>query len=222
MPAVESATLRDGSGRFVRGHPSVRPIVKRLTKTCLVCGASFYTYPSVIKSQHGKYCSKGCADAAKSYSHANAGSFKKGMIPWHKGKVMSLDYRERCHRAQQGKKMSIEARRRISESKKGEKSPLWKGGVSGNNLLEREGVEFRLWREAIFTRDAWCCQKCGRKGVTLHPHHIESFASCLELRFAVDNGITLCRECHQEFHKRFGAGGNTREQLKEYLGGCFI
>ena len=97
---------------------------------------------------------------------------------------------------------SIETRKKLSESNKGEKSYRWKNGVTPENRRIRHSIEFRLWREAVFARDNWTCQKCMRRGsIILHPHHIKSFAKYPELRFAIENGITLCIKCHNLIHK---------------------
>lgn len=53
----------------------------------------------------------------------------------------------------------------------------------------------RLWREAVFARDNWTCQKCKIMGGELNPHHIKNFAECPELRTSIENGITLCEKC---------------------------
>jgi len=36
-------------------------------------------------------------------------------------------------------------------------------------------------------------------------------------RTSIDNGITLSKEVHKEFHKRYGIKNNTREQLEEFI-----
>ena len=100
----------------------------------------------------------------------------------------------------------------------GSLNSMWKGGISHPNRLIRAGKNFRLWREAVFARDNWTCQKTETKGGKLHPHHIQNFAQFPELRFAIDNGITLSEKAHKEFHKIYGKNNNTREQLEEFLG----
>jgi len=93
----------------------------------------------------------------------------------------------------------------------------WKGGTVSENKKIRCSMEFRLWREAVYARDNWICQRCKEKGKYLHPHHIKNFAQYPELRFIIDNGITLCKDCHIEFHKKYGQMNNTRKQLEKFV-----
>lgn len=148
----------------------------------------------------------------------------KASIIAHKGKKWSLESRKKLSESRKGmvsgmkgKVMSIETRKKLSVAHKGCKSYLWKGGVSNKNSSIRNGVEFRLWRESVFTRDDYTCKKCGQKGGKLNPHHIFNFSTYLDLRFAIDNGITLCKKCHREFHKIYGIKNNTKGQLEEFL-----
>lgn len=113
----------------------------------------------------------------------------------------SFKHRERIGRAQVGRKHSEETRRKMSEAHLGDKAPGWKGGVTPRNRLIRGTIELRLWREAVFARDNWTCQECGRRGDRLNAHHIKPFAEYPELRTSIDNGVTLCRVCHIELHK---------------------
>ena len=98
-----------------------------------------------------------------------------------------------------------------------EKNAAWKGGISAESERIRGGIEFRLWREAVFARDNWTCQKYGIRGCKLVAHHIKNFADYPELRFAIDNGITLSEKAHNEFHKKYGKKNNNEEQLKRFL-----
>jgi hypothetical protein len=103
---------------------------------------------------------------------------------------------------------------------KGEKNPFWKGGKLKEYPLYvqlRKSLEAKLWKKAVLQRDNFTCQKCGQYGGILVAHHIFNFADFPELRFAIDNGITLCKECHNLFHRKYGKNNNTRSQLEEFL-----
>jgi len=96
-----------------------------------------------------------------------------------------------------------EIRKKIAESKKGELNPNWKGGISPENILIRNSAQGRLWTISVFKQDNYTCQECGArngngKAVVLNAHHIKPFALFPELRFAIDNGVTLCFECHKK------------------------
>lgn len=70
----------------------------------------------------------------------------------------------------------------------------------------------------MFSRDGNICQKCEEKRVKkLVAHHILNFSSHITLRFAIDNGITFCRECHKKFHKQYGFRNNNKEQVYEFI-----
>lgn len=117
------------------------------------------------------------------------------------------------HSEETKRKMSID---RMGK-RLGEKNSAWKGGVTTENHIIRNSVEFRLWREAVFARDNWVCQKTKIRGVKLHAHHIQNFAQFPELRFAIDNGVTLSKEAHRQFHHEYGNKNNTKEQMNEFL-----
>ena len=92
---------------------------------------------------------------------------------------------------------SIETRRILSDMNKGEKSHLWRGGVTPLNMKVRESLEYRLWRSAVLERDNYTCKCCGVRGGRLNADHIKPFSLYPELRFDVDNGRTLCEDCHK-------------------------
>ena len=80
--------------------------------------------------------------------------------------------------------------------KSGEKSIFWKGGVSSENELARKSPEYKMWRTSVFTRDNYTCVHCGKKGGRLQADHIKPFSKYKELRFDLNNGRTLCVQCH--------------------------
>lgn len=91
------------------------------------------------------------------------------------------------------------------------------GGITSTNDKVRKSLEYKLWRTSVFERDNFVCQKCKKSGRRLIGHHINNFAEKEELRLAIDNGCTLCKEHHIEFHKKYGKKNNTREQLEEFF-----
>ena len=103
-----------------------------------------------------------------------------------------------------GRQYSVEHRRKIGESRSGEKSNFWRGGVTPINNKIRSSLEYRLWRDSVFKRDNYTCVWCDIKfvkGVTgdvkFQVDHIKPFSQYPELRFAIDNGRTLCLPCHK-------------------------
>jgi hypothetical protein len=116
-----------------------------------------------------------------------------------KGKISSpLTVFQKGHKINLGKKYSLEHRKKLSDAKKGDKTNLWRGGVSTINRIIRNSLEYRLWRESVFKRDNYTCVWCGQLRGQIEADHIKPFAYYPELRFAIDNGRTLCRACHQK------------------------
>lgn len=65
----------------------------------------------------------------------------------------------------------------------------------------RRSGEYSSWRTAVFERDDYTCVKCGHRGGELNAHHIKPFAKYPDHRLDIDNGVTLCKECHKLVHK---------------------
>jgi hypothetical protein len=74
----------------------------------------------------------------------------------------------------------------------GEKNHRWRGGITPEIVKLRNSEEAIAWRDAIFKRDNYTCQICGKRGGTLTAHHIYPWSKHPELRFDLINGITVC------------------------------
>ena len=145
------------------------------------------------------------------------------------GKHHSEETRKKLSEAQKrnpsrgmlGKRHTKETCKKLSTIHKGknagEKSHLWKGGITSENKKQRNSLEFKAWRNSVFERDDFTCQKFNVRGGKLVSHHIKNFAQFPELRFSVDNGITLSERAHIDFHKKYGKSNNTKSQLQEFL-----
>ena len=99
----------------------------------------------------------------------------------------------------------------------GEKNGFWKGGVTPEIIKLRTSTENDNWRNEVFIRDNYTCQKTGIRGGKLVVHHILNFSSYPDLRFDINNGITLSEKSHIDFHNKYGRINNTRKQLEEFL-----
>lgn len=77
------------------------------------------------------------------------------------------------------------------------------GKIRGGSGSQRNMPEYIEWRTAVFERDNYTCQSCGAKG-RMNAHHIKSWSSFPELRFDINNGITLCFDCHAKEHPHIG------------------
>jgi hypothetical protein len=104
--------------------------------------------------------------------------------------------RRKISLAHKGKTLSEDHRRKLSLAHRGEKSILWKGGLTDINQRLRHSLDYRLWRKAVLERDGNMCVWCKSKS-NLEADHIKPFSTHPELRFAIDNGRTLCQQCHR-------------------------
>ena len=126
----------------------------------------------------------------------------KGRLPWNKGigvkqncKICSQSFTTSPSNIKRGNG-NFCSRSCFFKSNRGINNPSWKGGITPINEKIRKSPEYIIWREAIFIRDNYTCIWCGQLGGELHADHIKPFAFFPELRFAIDNGRTLCKQCH--------------------------
>jgi len=112
-------------------------------------------------------------------------------------------------RAYTGFKHSQETRQYLSEFWLGRPKPwlvgdsnhFWRGGVYQQHRREKDrlmhSLAYKNWRRAVFKRDGYCCTECATTH-NLHAHHIKPYRDFVELALEIDNGQTLCLECHKK------------------------
>lgn len=97
--------------------------------------------------------------------------------------------------------MLIERSKRISAGLQGIPYEEWKDFIYNQND-ERLSLEARQWRSDVLERDNNTCQICYQHGGDLNAHHIRRWIDYPELRYDIDNGITLCVDCHFETYNK--------------------
>lgn len=73
----------------------------------------------------------------------------------------------------------------------------WKGGRTSEARALKNSKEYKAWRRAVFSRDDYTCQECRKRGGYLHAHHLKPKSLFASLIFVVENGQTLCEDCHR-------------------------
>lgn len=85
-------------------------------------------------------------------------------------------------------------------------------------ITQRNYPEYFVFVNKVLERDKYTCQCCGKKHCTFEVHHLDGYDWCVDGRTDDTNGITLCQNCHANFHYVYGRGMNTKEQFEEWLG----
>lgn len=141
---------------------------------CLTCNKEFYREPCSIKKGYIKFCSLSCRRHTK-IAKEKMSIIKIGKHPWNYNLNKKIDNRLDYERPTKFKSY----------------------GKTDKNILIRKSLDMKIWIKNIFERDNYTCQICKKIGGILNAHHIKSFSKYPEYRFDIDNGITLCLECHR-------------------------
>ena len=72
------------------------------------------------------------------------------------------------------------------------------------------------WSWKVRERDNHKCVICGKTEGVMHAHHLNAKTLFPKQSLDVNNGVTLCQNCHIDFHTSYGAGSNTKEQFEEF------
>jgi DNA-binding CsgD family transcriptional regulator len=111
-----------------------------------------------------------------------------------------------------------------SKNQFGDKNGHWKGGIKSIYDRFRGLKTYWAWRTAVLTRDFNKCTKCNSTN-KLHAHHLITLKALIleyciinskeinkldysdltnDFFYSLDNGLTLCEDCHKAWHKEHG------------------
>lgn len=100
-------------------------------------------------------------------------------------------------------------------------------GIKNNKYIDGRSLftsslrnlnKYKKWRTEVFKRDNYTCQECGKTKCYLEAHHkitvskiiekykIKSIKELLKcsLMWKINNGVTLCKSCHNKAHPEKG------------------
>ena len=153
-----------------------RKVVKiRLKKNCKICSMEFLIYP--CKKNTALYCSKKCKD-------------------------FSLIGKKRPDIFKIQKERHLEGKLKIAQ--KGEKSYNW---IEDRTQLKKSDdrrfdTEYKYWTFKVKERDGGKCKIYNKDcNGRLEVHHILNWVNYSELRYEINNGITLCHAHHPRGRK---------------------
>ena len=84
-----------------------------------------------------------------------------------------------------------------------------------SNEFSKNSPEYKEWRDKVIERDRRTCQCCGLD-MKLQAHHIFGSEEYPEMAHDVDNGITLCKFCHDKYHSIYGKEESDPLKLFEF------
>jgi len=112
------------------------------------------------------------------------------MTPWNKGLKGYM----------KGRIVSKETREKTSISQRGDKNHNWKGGKTSPS--QKKNYKYELWRKKVIQRDNSTCVICNKFCIYPIAHHIRNKTYFPSLQYEVNNGVTLCYDCHMIIHNK--------------------
>ena len=179
-----------------------------ISKICECCDKEFFVYN--YRKETAKFCSKKCHNISLIGVPLNIDPTIKPTA-WNKG-LLGYRAKDKNNKWKGGKPKCIDcgcelgsyrAKRCVNCNK------LWQRGANiynykGCEKQDRCDYNYKKWRMDVFKKDWFTCQnkECNYKGKYIEAHHIKNWKDNIELRYDVDNGITLCKKCHFAIHSK--------------------
>lgn len=202
------------------------------------CGNTIWAPTSKLTSKHTKSC--GCY--RKKYASIHGPNNKKSIVGQRFGRLLVISDLEsssggnaiwncvcdcgnyhivttsnlKLGKVQSCGCLAKETASKLLKSKIGSKNYNWNSELTElERVVNRNYDQYKKWRLAVYKRDGYKCVLCSSKK-SIHAHHLYSYHQYNHLRTDLNNGITLCSNCHSRFHKKFGFINNTLEQFLSF------
>jgi hypothetical protein len=189
--------FNEQTGKWYKDKPNGSMNVYLLSdKSCEWCGEEKFFY---APQNPNRFCSLSCNTKYRNSIYG-----------------ISEETAKKISQSNKGKKKNVppETQKRLSEFRRqrfmGSGNPMWKGGITPQNEQVYNSSAYWKWRDKIYERDNYTCQKCNERGGRLCAHHIKKVSDYKELIFELDNGITLCYNCHGEVNYK-------EEEFEQYF-----
>jgi len=131
-----------------------------------------------------------------SCAHLGRSAWNKGLQGFMKGRITSF-----------------ETKHKISIAQSGKKNHNWKGGITPKT----KSFLYFIFKEDVIKRDESKCTIC--KIFLMYPivHHIIHQSERPDLRYEINNGRTVCYDCHMVIHNEVGYYRKKRGEFSEEL-----
>lgn len=135
----------------------------------------------------------------------------------HVSKTTVITGLDQCGIQKRSKKEALKGKSRPNAQ--GSKNRNWKGGITGWRKLARGRLNEHFVRP-VMQRDNFTCQWCNsKKNIVVHHHirsfmeivnivrqkinevNVESFVNEIVNEHKLNDGITICKKCHDNYHK---------------------
>jgi len=145
-----------------------------------------------------------------------------GRSPANKGKgsvifnceVCKIEVKDKPYRRK--RTCSKKCKDQLSHIHRGEKHWNYTDGAISSKQRQRWWAKTKEWRQSVLNRNDRKCVRC-RSEKRLVAHHLNGWAKHPELRFDIDNGITLCHDCHWTFHRSTSHKNATKAMFEEWM-----
>ena len=184
---------------------------------CSCCGKEIEVTPYRLKNYKNIFCSKGCRSKYLSEHQKGENNPNFNSI------TVKCEY---CNKEISKPRSLIRGRnfcsttcanQYSSENYRGEKHHNYNHNLTSEEReLGRNIDGYSEFIKGVFKRDGYKCQRCG-SNKNLNAHHLNSYHWYKEGRTDVNNGVTLCGDCHKLFHEIYTRYNNTKEQYEEWI-----